>query len=612
MSNPIHLLNPIGGGSAEYTAGDGISIQNDVISVKVDGETVTVNGEGELQAAGGVAYTAGDGISIQNDEVSVKVDGSTVTVNADGELQASDTTYTAGNGIDIQNDEISVKMDGSTITLNGSGELSAIIPEELPGYTSSDDGRVLGVVDVEGSAHVEWVEQQGGLPASTSSDEGKVLAVDSNGDAGWEEPKSLVAGSNITITESSGVVTISSTGSGEIPLPALPNTRCLRFEFEDPTFDPSVSLTSANYTWAQVTADPSRNIWDASITATTSFRMLFEYALGSAVPCSIIDGVIDTNDLESPAVFDGDMSYMFNQCSGLKKVKFTLSVLGSTYYDMRSMFKDCYDLKSVDIHVTAMFRFWSSKMFVNCSNLKYVNVTRPSWVDIIKVLPYGYSGEGIEGMFSQCNNLETIDGIMVDGGSYIGSPVACKDAFEACYKLTNLFDGTMFGHAKCLYLSDPQGAFRECKSIKSFPTIYIVGSSINCTNTFAGCESVKSFNIIMEGVDSASSMFARCYSLCDINLNKPTSLTQAQNMFRGCVSLSSCPKIWDSASLTNVGGTYYGMLNVSDDSASTAYTALSAMGISDHSDTFTDCGSQTSTGTATLANIPSSWGGTGT
>lgn len=119
MANPISLPDQVIGGSGNYEAGNGISISNDTISVKVDGDTVTFNESGELQASGGggASYSAGDGISIsEEDEISVKVDGTSVTVNASGELQAAGASYTAGDGIIIDgNDAISAAVDGSSI-----------------------------------------------------------------------------------------------------------------------------------------------------------------------------------------------------------------------------------------------------------------------------------------------------------------------------------------------------------------------------------------------------------------------------------------------------------------------------------------------------------------
>ena len=146
---------------ATYSAGTGVEISNGTISVKVasdsqlggvkvDGSTITIDENGVISSSGGGggSYTAGTGIDITNDEISVKtastsqlggvkVDGSTITIDANGVISASGgTTYTAGTGIDITNDEISlkkastsqlggVKVDGTTITADANGVISA-------------------------------------------------------------------------------------------------------------------------------------------------------------------------------------------------------------------------------------------------------------------------------------------------------------------------------------------------------------------------------------------------------------------------------------------------------------------------------------------------------
>lgn len=152
------------GSSPTYTAGNGVDITSDVISVQVTspnaGDIVTLDCDGHLVdsgvapsdlqpkltagtnitidannvisasgGGGGTSYTAGDGISISGTTISAKIDNSTITTNASGQLVANGgggTSYTAGTGIDISaQDAISVKIDGSTITTNASGQLVA-------------------------------------------------------------------------------------------------------------------------------------------------------------------------------------------------------------------------------------------------------------------------------------------------------------------------------------------------------------------------------------------------------------------------------------------------------------------------------------------------------
>ena len=106
----------------------------------------------------------------------------------------------------------------------------------VPAVTSSDDDKVLKASYSGGVGSYSWEEETGTtysagtgiditsntisvenpLPASTSTDADKVLKVDSQGAAAWtsESAVNLVAGSNITLTQSGNNLTISSTGGG--------------------------------------------------------------------------------------------------------------------------------------------------------------------------------------------------------------------------------------------------------------------------------------------------------------------------------------------------------------------------------------------------------------
>lgn len=65
------LIGGQGGSGANYGAGNGIRIVNNLISTKVDGETITYNANGELvSVGGGQTYTAGQYISIEDNVIS--------------------------------------------------------------------------------------------------------------------------------------------------------------------------------------------------------------------------------------------------------------------------------------------------------------------------------------------------------------------------------------------------------------------------------------------------------------------------------------------------------------------------------------------------------------
>lgn len=114
-----------GGGGSTYTAGNGIDITSDVISVQVTspnaGDIVTLDCDGHLVDSG-----------VAPSDLQPKLTaGTNITIDANNVISASGgggggTSYTAGTGIDISGQNaISVKIDGSTITTNSSGQLVA-------------------------------------------------------------------------------------------------------------------------------------------------------------------------------------------------------------------------------------------------------------------------------------------------------------------------------------------------------------------------------------------------------------------------------------------------------------------------------------------------------
>lgn len=66
------IITPEVEAEAEIQANAGLEKDSSgALGVKVDGSSVTINNEGELEAAGGTTYTASNMISLTNDEIAV-------------------------------------------------------------------------------------------------------------------------------------------------------------------------------------------------------------------------------------------------------------------------------------------------------------------------------------------------------------------------------------------------------------------------------------------------------------------------------------------------------------------------------------------------------------
>lgn len=107
----------------------------------------------------------------QSGELGVSVDGSTVTINGDGQLEAAGGSYSAGTGIKISaQNQISAKLDYSTITTYD-GNLSVMNP--LPSSGSGDKDKVL---TVDSSGYPAWAK-----PAKSIQVYGPRLETDKDG-----------------------------------------------------------------------------------------------------------------------------------------------------------------------------------------------------------------------------------------------------------------------------------------------------------------------------------------------------------------------------------------------------------------------------------------------
>ena len=150
--------------------------------------------------------------------------------------------------------------------------------------------------------------------------------------------------------------------------------------------------------------------------------------------------------------------------------------------------------------------------------------------------------------------------------------------------------------------------FADCSSLHSIPQ-FDLSNVTNMLNMFEDCTSLSDIQIINTGnvtnmgylfrntaitsipdIDTSSAermefMFCDCSKLTDISLPNKfvfTNVTTVQNMFKDCPNVNT------------------GIL--------AAYNKISAISpVPEHSQTFTNCGTNTTTGSAELAQIPTGW-----
>lgn len=178
----IHSIIGNGAGG-KYDAGTGIDIDepNRIISVDFD----------EVQAK----LTAGDGVTIDSDDnITVKVDGDSITFNGDGELQAnfpaqvqSDWTEADNTAPSyIQNKPANLVQDANYVHTDNN-------------YTNADVTKLAGIAaGAEVNVQSDWTEADNTADSYIQNKPAETT---------------LAAGSNITITESGSTLTIAATAA---------------------------------------------------------------------------------------------------------------------------------------------------------------------------------------------------------------------------------------------------------------------------------------------------------------------------------------------------------------------------------------------------------------
>ena len=176
--------------------------------------------------------------------------------------------------------------------------------------------------------------------------------------------------------------------------------------------------------------------------------------------------------------------------------------------------------------------------------------------------------------------------------------------FRGCTSLTSV---SLFNTSA---VTDMSSMFRGCTSLTSVP-LFDTANVTNMNDTFNGCTSLTSVPLFNTSkVTGMNGSFNNCASLSSVSLFNTSSVTNMSFMLRGCTSLKSIP-LFDTSKVTNSGSMLNGCTNVEGGSlalyqqASTQETPPT-----NYMDMFKNCGSNTETGAAELAQIPESWGGT--
>ena len=140
-------------------------------------------------------------------------------------------------------------------------------------------------------------------------------------------------------------------------------------------------------------------------------------------------------------------------------------------------------------------------------------------------------------------------------------------------------------------------------------------NTTNVTNMFLMFNECSSLTTVAlfdtSNVTDTSYMFNECTSLISSPLFNTSNDTTMAYMFYNCNQLTSVP-LFDTSNVTDMDRMFYGCTWVSSGAFALYQQASNQTNPpTDHHYTFYNCGANTQTGSAELAQIPSDWGGTG-
>lgn len=360
---------------------------------------------------------------------------------------------------------------------------------------------------------------------------------------------------------------------------------------------------SSYTTWDSKTlVDQAENVWDIAKNDTSWYAMFRDASNLLEVLGANTTGVTNMRsmfskcvNLRSVSLFDTSAvtttQSMFNHCEILPKVPL---------YDLHNvtnvtnMFLYCEGLTTVPCfdtrNVTNMKQFFGA-----CTHLKEVplfntcNVTsmQSTFIccyELINVPAFNTSKvTTFDGTFSGCTSLKTVPSLDTSKATTLNS------MFQHCYELETV------GTYDASSATDIERMYAFCEKLKR----------VNPMPVKAGCNMSRVFDTLVEG--SSTQYQSSLEEIPNWDWTKASTLAK---VFRGCTALTSIPDMGVPTNATTCASMFENCPNISS-GITRAYNNLSSSSsITTHTSTFKNCGSNTTTGSAELTQIPEDWGGT--
>lgn len=175
-----------------------------------------------------------------------------------------------------------------------------------------------------------------------------------------------------------------------------------------------------------------------------------------------------------------------------------------------------------------------------------------------------------------------------------------------CYSLyrVSLFDTSNVTDMRSMFSDFSPAHGNNLTSVPLFDTSNVT----NMYWMFGCCTKLTSVPLFdTSNVTNMYHMFSDCSELPSVPLFDTSSVTSMDSMFENCSQLSSVP-LFDTSSVTNMNYMLYNCYNVESGALALYQQASTQVNPpTNHIQAFKDCGRDTVTGAAELAQIPDDW-----
>lgn len=221
-----------------------------------------------------------------------------------------------------------------------------------------------------------------------------------------------------------------------------------------------------------------------------------------------------------------------------------------------------------------------------------------SLLEVLGANSYGVTKMGNEssdlgGMFTRCTSLSSV--ALFDTSSVTN--MGCM--FSGC-SLTSvpLFDTS---HVTCM-----KSMFYNNQSLTTVP-LFDTSSCTDMSYTFSKCSSLTTVPLFdTSSCTTIKQIFSWCSSLTTVPLFDTSSASDMDFIFPYCSSLRYIP-LFDTSSCTTIREAFLDCTNVESGILALYQQLSSKESVPAHSSCFRNCGTNTTTGSAELAQIPSDW-----